>query len=150
MPVQSSGNNSTIIFLRSGTTLARNGQTIEQDAVRATPLLKYTVMAQIVATKKWVPLTDVAAVDGSAIARGIYMGDDILAATLVAGDVVDVPIVVAGAAATFTTDMLVLENAYTLDTAVDAGTINEHRIEDDLARIGLFAEDTVDITEFEN
>ena len=149
-PVQSSSENSTVVFLRSGRTLVRESETILQDAGRATPLLQKTVMAQVAATKKWVPLTDIAAVTGEAIARGIYMGDDIPAATLVAGDVVDVPIIAAGAAATFSRDQLVLENALTLDTVVQAAAVDAHRVEDDLARIGLFAEYSVAIDEFEN
>lgn len=150
MSVQNSAENSTVPFIRSGVTLAREAETILQDAGRVAPLVQNTLMAQIAATKKWVPFTDETAVDGSAIARGIYVGDDIPAADLVAGDVVDVPIIVAGAAATFTADDLTIENAKTLDTVVDAATVNAHRVEDDLARIGLFAESSVNIDEFEN
>jgi hypothetical protein len=149
MPVQGSRENTTVPFLRSGPTLVRESETILQDAGRVDPLVPYTLMAQIAATKKWVPFTDEAAVDGTALAKGIYVGDEIAAADLVAGDVVDVPIVVGGAAATFTKDDLVIENAKTLDTVVAAGAIEAHRVEDDLNRIGLFAEDSVDIDEFE-
>lgn len=150
MVVQNSSNNTTRELLLSGVTLVKEAETILQDAGRVADLLKNTLMAQVAATKKWVPLTDIALLTGEAIARGIYVGDDIAAADLVAGDVVDVPIVVGGAAATIATDLLVIENALTLDTIVQVGAIDVHRVEDDLARIGLFAEATVNIDEFEN
>jgi hypothetical protein len=150
MSVQNRGDNSNIPFISSGVSLVKEAETILQDAARVNPLVKKTVMAQIAASKKWVPLTDLAATDGSAIARGVYMGDDIPAADLVAGDVVDVPILVGGGAATLVREDIVLENALTLDDVLQAATINEHRVEDDLNRIGLFPEYTVSIDELEN
>jgi hypothetical protein len=150
MSVQNSADRQNKPFFLSGNTLGREAETIEQDVARVDPLLRNTAMAQIAASKKWVPFTDETLLTGEAIVRGIYRGDDIPAADLVAGDVTDVPIVVGGAAATFDTEQLVIENAKTLNTVVAAGTVNAHRVEDDLNRIGLFAESTVDIDEFEN
>jgi len=139
----------------SAVLLTRDNETILQNGARATVLKKYTVMAQVAATKKWVPLTDVAAVDGSNTARGVYVGGDIAAAALVAGDVVG-PIAVGGLTM-FDASLVVLENSLTLDSVcsddpagADNGVVNVRRIEDDLARIGLYAEQTIDINKLEN
>lgn len=157
MAVQSLGNLQSFPFFLSGNTISRDGETIAQDGARATVLKQFTLMAQIAASRKWVPLTDVTAVDGSNVARGIYVGDDIAAATLVAGDVTNCPIVVGGSCATFDSSLLVLENSLTLNSVVsddpagaDNGVVHTRIVADDLARIGLFAESTVDIDGLEN
>jgi hypothetical protein len=150
MGVQARQDNSRIPFIRSGTSLIRDAEVILQDAVRATPLLKYTVMAQIAATKKWVPLTAVAGVDGSAIAKGVYMGDDITAATLVAGDVVDVAILI-GSDCTVDENQIVFDDGtLSKDSVVEAATVGVHRTEDDLNKVGIFLEATIDVERFEN
>lgn len=96
------------------------------DGSRSTPLAPYTLMAQISASEKWVPWTDIAAVDGSAIPSGIFLPSDIqgaiTAAELVAGDVTDVPILKFGAK--FDEDKLVMENSLTLETVLAAATVN--------------------------
>ena len=107
-------------------------------------------MAQVAATGKFVPFEDETAVDGTAIVRGIYVGNDIAEAVIIAGDVVDVPIVVGGDMATYDKDKVVVENSKTLATIVDTGAVNAHTVADDLARIGLFDESTVSINGFEN
>lgn len=150
MAVQSRLDIDVTPFLLSGEFLFKDSETIEQDAGRSEALVKYTLMAQIAATKKWVPLTDVGATDGSGIPKGIYVGDDITAAALVAGDVVDVPIVTGGSVATFDDSKLVIENSLTFDTVIASGTIAERRVEDDLNRIGLFPESTINISYYEN
>lgn len=84
-------------------------------------------------------------VNGAQIPRGIYLGSEILAATIVAGDVVDNPILVGGAC-TIDENQLVIEGTATLDSVLSNGdTIREA-----LYKVGIFAEDTVDITNFEN
>lgn len=150
MAVQSRLNIDVTPFFLSGSNIYKDNETILQDAGRSEDLVTYTLMAQISATKKWVPFTDETATDGSAIAKGIYIGDDIPAADLVAGDVTSVPIVVGGSVATFAGDKLIIENSKTLDTVVAAGTVNEHRVEDDINRIGLYSESTVDASSYEN
>ena len=155
MSVQNRTDFTNYVFVRSGSTFTRENETILQDAARATPLLKFTVMAQIAATKKWVPLTDVAALDGTNTARGIYVGEDITAAALVAGDVTVCPILV-GFGCTVDRQLIVLENALTLDSVcsddsagADNGPVNVRRVEDDLVRVGIFAEYTFDIDRHE-
>lgn len=150
MAVQSRLDNTTEKLILSGNTLVREAETLFQDAGRAVPLVKYTLMAQIAVTKKWVPFQNESSIDGSAIVKGLFMGDDIAAADLVAGDVVDQPIIIGGAGATIDVDLIVIENSKTLDTVVGAGSIETHRVEDDLNEIGIFVEDTTAISDFEN
>ena len=150
MVVQARIDIDTTPFVLSGLTLAKDNETILQDAGRTEPLVTRTLMAQVAATKKWVPFTDETATDGTAIAKGVFMGDDIAAADLVAGDVTGVLVLVGGGAATIAADKPVIEASKTLDTVVGSGTLDEHRVEDDLNRIGLYAESTVDISNYEN
>lgn len=137
-------------FLLSGSTHVRDGQVIAQDAGRATALVNRTVMAQYssgASKGKWVPLTDVTAVtDGSDYARGIYVGEDIAAASLVAGDVANNNIIVSGPC-TLDKDLLVLENSLTLETQCDR---NLDTIEDMLIKIGIIPEATEYVSEVEN
>lgn len=149
MSVQVSNNNANLPFVLHGVAYSRGDQILLQDAGRSVPLVFGTVMARIAATQKWVPLTDLAAVNGSALGRGIYIGADIAAAALVAGDVVDNNILTGGAL-TVDEAQIVLENSLTLESAMEAGTINERTIRDQLVYSGIFAEDTVAISSFEN
>lgn len=145
-------------LVASGGHYSRDNETIKQDGARATVLKYGTVMAQVAATKKWVPLTDVTAVTtGESIARGIYIGEDIAAATLVAGDVPNCPMMVYGLPAVIDASLVVLENNLTLDTVIsddpagaDNGVVNVRRIEDDLLKIGILFQTTYDISKLEN
>lgn len=94
----------------------RKKVTIKQDATRTTVLKQYTVLGKIAATGLYVPLTSATATDGSAIPAGIYIGEDIAAATLVAGNVTDCDILTSGAR--FDAGQLVIENSLTLNTVV--------------------------------
>lgn len=149
MSVQNRADNSSVPFIRSGLTFSKEAEIIAQDGGRSTALAKNTVMAQNATTKKWEPWTDIAATDGTAIPKGIYLGDEILAATLVAGDVVDSPMLVGGNC-TVDTDQLVFENSLTLDTILATASIEARRSEDELNKIGIFPESTVDVDGFEN
>lgn len=149
MAVQSRVNNTTVPFIRNGDTFVKENETLLTIGGRSTDLVKYTLVAQIAATKKWAPYTDETATDGTAIAKGVYLGDDIPAADIAAGDVTGLAILVGGCCAV-DKDQLVIENSKTLDTVVGAATVEAHRVEDDLNEIGIFPEDTEDIDEFEN
>jgi len=156
MSVQVSASNKNFGFLRYGEAKTKTG-TILQDAARATPLVFGTVLAQVAASRKWVPLTDVTAVaTGENTARGIFIGDNVTAAALVAGDVLNQQILIGGPC-TIDAQQVVLENNVTLSTVVsddpagaDNGVVNVRVVEDDLMRIGIFVEDTLDITALEN
>lgn len=148
MAVQSRSDNTNVAFILAGQTVVRESQTFLQDAGRATDLVFGTLVAQVAASKKWVPFTDETATDGTAIAKGIIL-DTIPAASLVAGDVVDIPVLV-GSGCTVAAEQITIENSKTLDTVVGATTVEAHRVEDDLNEIGIFIESTVDIDGFEN
>lgn len=138
-------------FFLSGSRIYKDDEVIVQDAGRIDPLLKNTVMAQVASNKKWTPLVSVSETTGASIAKGIYVGDDIPAATIAAGDVTSIPIVIGGDMVTFDKEKLVFDgDTLSLDDEIGIGTVSAHRVEDDLNRIGLFAEETVNISGYEN
>jgi hypothetical protein len=126
--------------------------TLLQDAGRATVLAPNTLMAKVSASQKWVPFTDETAVDGSAIPQGIFVGDEIAAADLVAGDVVDQPIITFGI--DFDEALLVIENSKTLDTVIAtsnaAAVYSKKTVRDYLVDKTLIPRDTITISEQEN
>ena len=150
MGVQNSSDNANIPFILSGVGLSRDDQVILQDAGRgAVALVQFTLMAKVAATQKWVPFTNEAATNGTAIPQGIYLGDDIAGADIVAGDIADVFILV-GKDVTVDVDQIVIENSKTLDTVITVGTTDLRTVRDHLANRGIFTEETVDISGFEN
>ena len=150
MGVQANQDNSTVPFLRFPNPAAIDTEAIIfQDAGRATPLAPYTLMAKIAATQKWVPFTDETAVNGSAIPAGIYIGSEVTAAQLVAGDVTDAAILIGGNV-TIDTSLLVIENSKLLTTVITVGTTLLITVADYLAMVGIFTEGTVAISGFEN
>lgn len=93
---------------------------------------------------KWTPF-DEGGVGGAQIPTGVYLGGDILAATLVAGDVVGSPMLVGGNC-TIDENQLVIEGTATLASVL----ANGKTVRATLYEIGIFSEDTVDIDSFEN
>jgi len=149
MPVQSERDSSNVPFILSGISFVSEAETLLQDAGRATPLVYGTLMAKVAASQKWVPFIDETETDGAAIPQGIYLGADITAAELVAGDVVDRPIL-EGGSLTIDVQQLVIENSKLLTTVITVGTTDLRTVRDHLMAKGIFTETTVDITEFEN
>lgn len=131
---------------------------ILQDAGRGVvALLQFTLMSQISTAggsfEKWVPFTDLVAVDGTAIPSGIYMGEDIAGADLVAGDVLDVPIITGGVK--FDEDKLVFDEdtrAYTdVIAASNAAAVYFKRtVRQTLTEKQLIPQATASNTSFEN
>ncbi len=149
MAVQGRLDNTTEPLILSENSLVKNG-TIAQDAQRATDLLKNTVMAQIAATGFWTPFNSVVGVDGSAIPRGIYLGEDIAAADIVAGDIEDCEILVGNATVN---ESLVVFDDDTLnrDSVIGAATIHAMTAEAALAaHANIYLEETVAISQHEN
>lgn len=120
-----------------------NGQTILTDGSRTAILKNFTVMGQVQSSRKWVPLTDVTATDGSAVNLGLYVGPDITAAALVAGDVTGVDILI-GSDVTVDSANITLENSLTLNTIVGT-VINQTTIYNLLRKTGIFATGTREI-----
>jgi hypothetical protein len=150
MSVQARQDNTNKTLIKSGETYVRNAD-IKQNAGRTTPLLPYTVMALNATSRLWVPFTSLVATNGESVPRGIYMGDTILAADLVAGNVEDKPILMGGCC-TIDENMIVWDD----DTLNEDSIVNPTNIEARTARealaqaSGIFFEDTIDISEFEN
>lgn len=149
MAVQAERNNSNVPFVLFGVAVTSESETIIQDAGRTEDLVYGTMMAKIAASQKWTPFIDETATDGTAIPQGVYLGADIPFADLVAGDIVDVPIL-EGMAVTIDVQQLVIENSKLLTTVITVGTTDLRTVRDHLMAKGIFTETTVDITEFEN
>lgn len=140
MTVQSQENlDSTPFIVKSMNSRKDGAAVLLQDAGRVADLEPYTLMAQISASGKWVPFTDIAAVDGSGIPTGIFLSSEIqgaiLTADLVAGDVVDVPILKFGAEVD--EDKLIIENSLTLETVLAAATVNNKTVREALLQIDI-------------
>lgn len=153
MGVQSRGDLNNNPFILTGMSLVRNNEILLQDGGRAIPLAPFTVMAKILASGKWVPFTDETTVEtGASVPQGIFLGDAVPAADLVAGDVVGQSILVGGAL-TYDDAQLVIENAKTLATIVKATTAVDNTLVKTVGALledkGMFAESTVDIAGFE-
>jgi len=144
MPVQSEVGIDLSPFVLGGLGLYKDEVTFLQDAVREADLVRYTLLAKIAASGKLVPFSDEAAVNGTAIPYGIYVGEDIPFASLVAGDVV-APSVLVGGACLIDNTKLVIENAKTLATVITVGTTDLRTVEDHLATRGIFSAATVEI-----
>lgn len=84
--------------------------------------------------------------DGSEIPAAIYIGDEITAAALAAGDVTNCPMLVGGPC-NLDSSQIVFENSLTLNTVV---TSLHMTIEDALLARGLVPETCVNVAEYEN
>jgi hypothetical protein len=105
-------------FILSGEPKLRGG-TLLTDAERATPLATYTVLSYITASKKWVPFTDVDAIDGTHRPRGIYVGPEIAAADIAEGDVtLENDSIIVGGNFVYDKNKLVFENSLDLDDTI--------------------------------
>ena len=140
--------NSNVPFVLTGSPLSKGAAVILQDATRTAVLAPNTLMAKVSASGKYVPYTDPAATDGTAIPRGIYVGGEIAAADLVAGDISDCPIIIGGNI-TIDTEQLVLENSVALTDTIGTG-VYLATVEDYLANIGIFVESTIEIDSAEH
>ena len=129
--------------------LQRGDQVLKQDAARASDLVFGTLLAKEAASGKWVPFTDETATDGTAVARGVYVGLDVAAADLVAGDVA-AAVVLIGGDAKLDRAQVIIEGGKDLETVFGTGTIHAKTVEDQLREIGLFIGESEDTTSFEN
>jgi hypothetical protein len=123
---------------------------IIQNRERSGDLLYGTVLAEISATGLYTPFVSVAGTDGSGVPRAIYLGDDIAAADLVDGDVVDVAILVGNARVN---EQLVVwdQDILDADTVVAPTTVEARTARKALADASnIRLEETVDSTAHEN
>lgn len=150
MAVQNSIVNRNKPFILTGLAFSRGDQILFTDAGRTTPLLFGTLLAKIAATQKWVPFISETATDGSAFPQGVYIGPDIAAADIVAGDIADLSVLVGGGGVSVDADQVVIENSKTLNTIIDAVTVTARTVKDQLSFRGIFIEDTIEISSQEN
>ncbi len=153
MAFQTRVNNTNFPFVLYGNPLIEKAAVLEQDAGRSAVLAPFTVMAKVASTQKWVPLTSLTETTGESIPLGIFVGDTVLAATLVAGDVAAQSIMV-GHGITVDSALIVLENSLTITDVINpsdaTNKIFVQTIKDYLANIGIYTEATVAISGFEN
>lgn len=149
MAVQSRANISTIPFIRNENSKVESG-TIAQNEHRTTPLLPYTVVAKNATTREWVPFNTLNGTTGVSVPRGIYIGDEIPAADLVAGAIANAVILVGDAIVN--RDMVVWDD----DTLNENSIVNPTNIEartakDALAQAAnIYFEDSDEISSYEN
>jgi hypothetical protein len=149
MAVSSRQDNTTEPLILTENSLVKN-ETIATNAGRTTPLLYGTVMAKLSANGQWTPFISVAGVDGSAIPRGIYLGDDIAAADIAAGIVEDCPILMGNA--TVNESLVVFDDGtLAAGSVIGAATIHAAMARDVIAAVSnIYFELTVNISEHEN
>lgn len=149
MSVQVRSDNSTVPFVRYSYPLVKDQDAILlTDAGRTVDLAPHTLMAKVAASQKWVPFTDETATDGTAIPQGIYQGDAIPFADIVAGDVLDRQIIRAGSIVD--EDQLIIENSKTLETVITVGTTDLRTVRDHLTAMLLVPRETINASDFEN
>jgi len=115
MGVQSSQTNNSFPFILGGVGFIKDSQTILTDGSRTVVLKQFTVMSQIASTGKWVPWLNANLGDNTGLQypMGIYMGDDIAAATLAAADVTNQNILYAGHGCEIDASQLVFDKGST-------------------------------------
>ena len=120
--------------------LRSDSEVILQDAGRGTTAVApLTLMGKAAVSGKWIVPYNPAAVDGSAVTLGIYVGPEIPGADLVAGDIAGASILQFGAKCDEA--KLIIEGATTLETVVGA-TLEQRRVRDILIKQSLFFMDT--------
>ena len=153
MAVQNRIDNTTEPLILSENSLVKNGTVMDLNAQRTGPILRGTIMAKVVGGDElWTPWVSVVGVDGSAVPRGIYIGDEITLAALSAahGKIEDCPILVGDA--TVNEELVVCDqDTLTLESIIGAGTI--WSVSGRLAlksAANIYIEETVAISEHEN
>ena len=150
MSVQFRTDIDTTPFVLGGSTVfSRSDQVILQDAGRTVPLATRTLMAKVAASGKWVPFIDETATNGTAIPQGVYIGAEVTAAALVAGDIPDAMIIVGGSPTVIDQNQLIIEASKLLTTVITVGTTDLRTVQDHLEDVGIFTQDTIDITAYE-
>jgi hypothetical protein len=150
MAFQARVDNQNEPFILDGYSFVREAD-IAQDEQRTTDLLKYTIMAKNATTRQWVPFNSLVATTGESVPRGIYVGEDIAAADLAAGDIEDVPIMTGGCC-TINDELTVFDDdTLNANSIVNPGTIEARTAREALMESsGIYLEETINITEYEN
>ena len=154
MAVQARTDQDNRSFILSGDGFKETDAVFLQDAGRGAVALVFgTLVAKVASTGKYVPFTDETATDGTAIPAGIFIGNNITGAALVAGDVID-QVILVGGSVTIDVNQLTIENSKLLTTVIEAtggaDNILIQTVGDYLVMRGIFPESTVAISSTEN
>jgi hypothetical protein len=136
-PVQHRADLDTRDFILSAERALYIQGTYLEDGGRSIDLEPNTLLAKRASSQKWRAFVNEAATNGEAIPAGIYAGPTILAADIVAGDVDNLAILIAAFPVEFDEDMLIIENAKTLETVITVGTTDLRVVRDYLRNLGL-------------
>ena len=115
MAVQVRQNFTNRNFIARGNGTHLDNETLAQDAGRAADMVRYTIMSQNPTTRQWVPLTDIAATDGTEKPNGILM-ETVATADIAAGTVAGKIILTSGTI--LDEDQAVLENSLTFNSVI--------------------------------
>ena len=151
MAVQTRSDNSTVPLIKSGASYVKSG-TIGQNQ-RATDLLHGTVLGRVAATGVYGPYNSLTDITGLSTPQAIYLGDDILAADIVAGDIEDVPILIGGCCTVDENLVIFDDDTLSPDSVVSAAAANPYIVmtaRECLSMFGIFLEDTENISDYEN
>ena len=150
MAVQDRRNQDNRSFILSGDSFKEADAVFLTDAGRGTTALVFgTLVSKVAASQKYVPFSDETATNGTAVPAGIFIGNNITGAALVAGDVID-QVVLIGGNVTIDTSQLTIENSKTLATVIVGSAIFTQTVRDFLHMRGIFPETTVAISATEN
>lgn len=130
--------------IRLDDALVRDSETILTDAGRTVDLAQYTVMSRNPTTRKLVPLTNIAATDGTEIPAGL-MAETVPFAEIAAGDVTNTCLYIK--IGRINEASIVLENSLTLDSVIAS---RDQTIRDLLHLIDIYPEPGVDVDRYEN
>jgi hypothetical protein len=118
--------------------------TFAREAQRSGDLEQFTLVAYNPSTGYWVPLTNVAATNGTQHPAGIVL-KTVTEAALQADNVENIPVLIGNAIVD--ADQLVYENSVTLGDIIRVPTNNAKTVERELNELGIFCGDTIDTTE---
>lgn len=152
MAVQATGNYENTPFILNGDSYVKKG-TIVQNGARATVLKQYTVLAKVASSKKYTPYVSGTTTTGASVPLAIYLGPDITAAALVAGDVTDLDILVGGGCIVDEDKVVFDGGTLSADTVVNSAAANPYIVmtaRDCLGMFGIYLNDSEDISEYEN
>jgi len=113
-------NDITGFFLNGGAPLIRDNETMATSGA-GPDIVNNTVLAQDPTTLKWTPIILATATDGTGWPRGIYQGDTILSATIIAGDVTGITVIVGAQVALQVDEAKLVFEAGTLDLDTELG-----------------------------
>lgn len=116
-------NDITGFIISGGPALVRDNETMATSGA-GPDIVDNTVLAQDPTTRKWTPIIDAADAVGLSWPRGIYIGDTILSATIIAGDVTGLSVIVGADTGLHVDEAKLIFEAGTLDLDTELGPVD--------------------------